>query len=94
MISFKAFKNLTTGDIITHANGEAYTILGHVNDEVIAIRYVTVTNPTEWTIFRKHQTHTVIQLHENRIKQLEKDKAAMMKANSDLHAALDRALNK
>lgn len=95
MISAKAFKNLAVGDIVTNdPEGKAYTVLGHVNETVIAIRYITVTNPSEWTIFRKHQAHTVIQLHENRIKQLEKDKAIMMKTNSDLHAALDKALNK
>jgi hypothetical protein len=48
-------RSLQHGDIVRHMNGKVYVIIEtHADRSPIAIRTITVSNPQEWRIIKRH----------------------------------------
>lgn len=54
MMTNEQIQALQRGDIVRHAKGEAYIVLDNDGRIVTAIRHITVSNPSEWTLVKKH----------------------------------------
>jgi hypothetical protein len=48
------FKELEGGDVITSASGHGYIVTQRISETtLIAVRTMTVSNPSEWTLAKK-----------------------------------------
>lgn len=55
--AFDTLADLTPGDTIQHvSSGVGYVVTAHHGNKAIAVRTITVSNPSEWIIVRKVDT--------------------------------------
>jgi len=54
MMTKEEISELNRGDIVRHASGYSYIVIDSYNGNVLAIRGITVSNGTEWTLVKRH----------------------------------------
>lgn len=47
LVAFDKIEELTIGDIVQHKSGDSYIVI-ETEPQVVAIRKINVTNPSEW----------------------------------------------
>lgn len=51
------FENLRDGDIVQNkGSGNAYIIVSNDGNTIVAVRSITITNPSEWTLVYKYES--------------------------------------
>lgn len=62
-------KQLSEGDIVQNtSSGQGYIVISnsanHIVNHIVAIRTITITNPSEWTIIRESNKEATHEKHE------------------------------